>query len=70
MAKENDAPTNAGKGKGKVEEGQSADGSKKADEAKKGKDTKPIVNGTKAEDSSEGSPYIDLISGIAALGQC
>ena len=49
MAKENSEPTAAQKGKGKMEDDKPINGEKKAEEVKKGKDGKPIVNGKKGE---------------------
>lgn len=66
MTKENGAPTAAEKGKGKATEEKPHDGPKQGDEAKKDKDGKPIVNGTKGEESQEGIQYL----GPIARGMC
>lgn len=55
MTKENGEPTAADKGKGKMEEDKAVDGEKKADDQKKDKDGKPIVNGRKGEEPAEGT---------------
>lgn len=54
MAQENGAPSAAQKGKGKAEEPKPTDGKKKADEPKKDKDGKPIINGLKGDEPEEG----------------
>ena len=59
MAKENGAPSAAENGKGKAKEEKTIDSSKKQNEAKKDKDGKPIVNGTKGEEPQEGAYEAD-----------
>lgn len=53
MAKENGAPTTTEKGKGKADESTAKDG-KVADEVKKDKDGKPLVNGKGKDEPDEG----------------
>lgn len=66
MAKENGAPTAAEKGKGKAIEEKPTEGQKKSDEAKKDKDGKPIVNGTKGDEPQEGKCLPDVSCGNCA----
>ena len=54
MAQEKGALSSAQKGKGKAEESKPTDGKKKAEEPKKDKDGKPIVNGLKGDEPEEG----------------
>ncbi len=54
MPKENGAPTAAEKGKSKASDEKPEDGQKKADEVKRDKDGKPVVNGKKGEEPEEG----------------
>lgn len=54
MSKENGAPSAAEKGKGKMEDDKAADATK-ADETKKDKDGKPVVNRKKGEEPQDGT---------------
>ena len=56
MAQENGAPSAAEKGKGKADESKPTDG-KRNEDAKKDKDGKPIVNGTKGGEPEEGNTF-------------
>lgn len=67
MAKENGAPTAAEKGKGKAEEEKPIDNQKKFDEAKKDKDGKPTVNGTKGEEPEEGTDLTSQYGGQSLI---
>lgn len=53
MAKDNQDPTAAEKGKGKASEGSNVDGKKK-EEPRKDKDGKPISNGKRGDEPEDG----------------
>ena len=67
MAKENGTPTAAEKGKGKATDHKPADGQKKAEETKKDKDGKPIVNGTKGDEPQEGRCLPCRVAGLSLM---
>ncbi len=54
MAKDDERPTAAEKGKGKVEDIRELNGDKDEDKPKTDKDGKPMVNGKKPEEPREG----------------
>ena len=54
MTKENGELTAAEKGKGKMKDDRTPNGEKKAEEMKKDKDGKTLVNGKKGEEPQEG----------------
>ena len=54
MSKENEAPSAAEKGKGKMHDDKSLDSAKKVDDRKKDKDGKPLGKGSKGEEPQEG----------------
>lgn len=58
MSKENDAPSAAEKGKGKMEDDKSLDTGKKVDDKKKDKDGKPLGTGKKGEEPQEGLKHL------------
>ena len=66
MAKENGTPTAAEKGKGKATDEKPGNTQKKSEEAKKDKDGKPIINGTKGDEPQEGMQIFQAILGITA----
>lgn len=54
MSKENDAPSAAEKGKGKMDDDKSLDSGKKVDDRKKDKDGRPLGKDNKGEEPQEG----------------
>ena len=54
MSKENEAPSAAEKGKGKMDDDKSLDTGKKVDDRKKDKDGKPLGKGDKGDEPQEG----------------
>ena len=58
MSKENEAPSAADKGKGKMDDDKSLDTSKKIDDKKKDKEGKPLGKGKKGEEPQEGVKHL------------
>lgn len=63
MSKENEAPSAAEKGKGKMDDEKSLDTGKKLDDKKKDKDGKALGTGKKGEEPQEGSKPLIFLDG-------